>query len=401
MEATASNAAAAKPERFGEPWKFLPIAFVSSLIFILYYIYMSFHCVPRWETGQDRTAVLVQMVVFNVMTGLLVICYIWCILVHPGTIPDKEEDPSWEYVQQDQRAAVADPAVLNPQEWKKSGDRRQCKWCAKYKPDRCHHCRICRTCILKMDHHCPWIYNCVGFRNHKYFFLLLLYSAAACHFITWTMLPTVLKSTDTATPFPTMFLLLFGETLAAFIGILVTVFFAFHVWLMFRAMTTIEFCEKTTKSGKGLGRSPYDRGIGGNIRAVLGDNPFFWLLPTWPPSGSGLYFKAEDDTTRLVRDLEGNRGQRRKSAGSPGGSPGDISYREECRDSRRESRRAPCYDPSEAGAASPLPTAPNMSMFSQGGANYGGYGAINNEPPMPTKQKRSTPRDQRKRPACC
>jgi len=384
--------------RLGETAKMLPVAFVVCNIAGLWAIYMWFHIVPLLRTVEHHDQAMMETGVFSGLAFMLIMCYVQCIVTHPGTIPDRDIDPTWEYVPIDGKPAMSDAQLL---ESKKSGDRRFCKWCTKYKPDRCHHCRVCRTCILKMDHHCPWIYNCVGFRNHKYFFLLLLYSAAACHFITWTMLPTVLKSTDTATPFPTMFLLLFGETLAAFIGILVTVFFAFHVWLMFRAMTTIEFCEKTTKSGKGLGRSPYDRGIGGNIRAVLGDNPFFWLLPTWPPSGSGLYFKAEDDTTRLVRDLEGNRGQRRKSAGSPGGSPGDISYREECRDSRRESRRAPCYDPSEAGAASPLPTAPNMSMFSQGGANYGGYGAINNEPPMPTKQKRSTPRDQRKRPACC
>ena len=46
-----------------------------------------------------------------------------------------------------------------------------------------------------MDHHCPWVYNCIGFRNHKYFILLLIYSAIDLIFITVTMFESVWWST--------------------------------------------------------------------------------------------------------------------------------------------------------------------------------------------------------------
>ena len=47
--------------------------------------------------------------------------------------------------------------------------------CRNWKPERAHHCSVCETCVLKMDHHCPWLGNCVGYHNFKEFFLFCFY----------------------------------------------------------------------------------------------------------------------------------------------------------------------------------------------------------------------------------
>merc|ERR1719203_1821281 len=109
-------------------------------------------------------------------------------------------------------------------ETKHSGERRHCKWCLKYKPDRCHHCRICNMCVLRMDHHCPWVYNCIGFRNHKFFFLLLVYAAIDLVIINFTMFDSVWWSTRIDVSVAMMFALVSGETFATFLMVLTTTF---------------------------------------------------------------------------------------------------------------------------------------------------------------------------------
>ena len=51
--------------------------------------------------------------------------------------------------------------------------------CQAAKPPNAHHCSICGVCVVDMDHHCPFINNCVGRGNNRPFLLFLFWVSVA------------------------------------------------------------------------------------------------------------------------------------------------------------------------------------------------------------------------------
>ncbi|KAL8051725.1 hypothetical protein ABFS82_06G165000 [Erythranthe guttata] len=244
----------------------IPVLSVVILVGFVHYVTV-FVFIEDWF-GLRSSAGLLNSLIFTFWGFLCVFSLLVCVLRDPGRVPSR-------YVPD-----VEDNQTQN------GANQRNCDKCSAHKPPRAHHCRVCRRCVLRMDHHCSWINNCVGHRNYKSYLLLIFYAFIASTYSAIIIIGSALNKDWESTINRNLKAFHIGcgvlsVSLSAMLGTLL----AWHVYLTSHNMTTIEHHE--VKRAAWLARKsglvyhhPYDVGFYKNISLVLGPDMLKWLWPT-------------------------------------------------------------------------------------------------------------------------
>ncbi|XP_040180663.1 palmitoyltransferase ZDHHC12 isoform X2 [Rana temporaria] len=84
-------------------------------------------------------------------------------LMDPGYVLSDSEKTFSELAEQETSTMISSTVSM-----------RRCGYCLLKRPMRARHCKSCNRCVRRYDHHCPWIENCVGEKNHRVFMLYLV-----------------------------------------------------------------------------------------------------------------------------------------------------------------------------------------------------------------------------------
>lgn len=211
----------------------------------------------------------INTVVFHLLAFLALASHASAMLTDPGTVPLGNATP-----ENIEKMTTYPGQIIY-----------RCPRCLSIKPVRAHHCSVCKRCVKKMDHHCPWVNNCVGEHNQKFFVLFTLYifliSLHAAILIVVHMIRCVESDwleCSSFSPAATLILIILLGFEALLFGIFTLVMFFTQLSAIFTDETQIETLkgEEPTWVKKGRWQS---------LKSVFGsDISYKWLSPFEKPN---------------------------------------------------------------------------------------------------------------------
>ncbi|XP_062440299.1 palmitoyltransferase ZDHHC15 isoform X3 [Rhea pennata] len=273
----------------------VPVAIIALVVLWSYYAYVCELCLVTLSNPVEKVAYLT---IFHILFVLFVWTY-WKSIFTLPVQPDKKYHMSYadkeRYENEErpevQRQILAEIARKLPVYTRTgNGGIRFCDRCQLIKPDRCHHCSVCAICVLKMDHHCPWVNNCIGFSNYKFFLLFLAYSLLYCLYIAATVFKYFIKYwTGELTNGRSKFHILFLLFVAVMFFVSLMFLFGYHCWLVSRNRSTLEaFSAPVFQNGPD--KNGFNLGFVKNLQQVFGEEKKLWLLPVVSSQGDGHFF---------------------------------------------------------------------------------------------------------------
>ncbi|KAF5344497.1 hypothetical protein D9758_014157 [Tetrapyrgos nigripes] len=167
-------------------------------------------------------------------------------------------------------------------------DMTKCRKCTAMRPERAHHCRICKRCVLKYDHHCPGINQCVGIYNERHFILFMAYLWLSTVLFVLLGYPLFFEALGlrNEAPFPShippiLFILSF--ILSAVLSFAVGVMLIVALWAVMRGETSVEAQDNEVYRKVALSRGEmfgngYDLGFIATVDDVLTLSFLFFFL---------------------------------------------------------------------------------------------------------------------------